>query len=153
VPGLNEHYLEANRLDNLVLVCRMCHQRLESGVRVRTGLDGLAYALNNLAPLYLMCDLQDLGVHVARTTYARSDHPPADLPSIFLYERVTAGLGFSARLYELHDDLMDAAVQLIRGCSCPHGCPGCVGPVLEDGPVLLETKQLTLALVNAISRS
>ena len=29
VPGINEHYLEANRLDNLMLVCRTCHQRLE----------------------------------------------------------------------------------------------------------------------------
>ena len=31
------------------------------------GLAAIAYALNNLAPLYLMCDPQDIGVHVERS--------------------------------------------------------------------------------------
>ena len=47
VPGINEHYRRANQLNNLVLVCRTCHRRLEASVRVRTGLDGVAYALSN----------------------------------------------------------------------------------------------------------
>ncbi|MCB0183456.1 MAG: HNH endonuclease, partial [Caldilineaceae bacterium] len=50
VAGLNENYRQANELGNLVLVCRTCHRRLEAGVRVRSGLDGLAYALTNIAP-------------------------------------------------------------------------------------------------------
>jgi DEAD/DEAH box helicase domain-containing protein len=66
IPGFNENYQIANRLSNLVLLCRRCHQRLESGVRTRSGLDGLAYALQNLAPLYLMCDRSDIGVSVSR---------------------------------------------------------------------------------------
>lgn len=66
VRGLNEFYLLANRLENLVLVCRACHRRLESAVRTRSALQGLGYALHSLAPLYLMCDPEDLGLHVAR---------------------------------------------------------------------------------------
>jgi DEAD/DEAH box helicase domain-containing protein len=64
--GINENYHQANQLSNLTLLCRRCHQRVEAGVRTRTGLDGLAYALQNLAPLFLMCDRSDIGVWVAR---------------------------------------------------------------------------------------
>ena len=72
-------------------------------------------------------------------------HSP--LATIFLYERVTAGLGFSARLFELHDELLAAALALVQACPCRHGCPACVGPVLENELALLETKQLTLSLL------
>jgi DEAD/DEAH box helicase domain-containing protein len=204
VAGFNENYREANRLENLVLVCRTCHRRLESGVRTRTGLDGLAYALTNIAPLHLMCDPQDLGVHVVRSegvgkTGRQEDKKTEDSgqrtedkvtgwqgdnaasnddesritnhesritnhesritnhesritqqPTIYLYERITAGLGFSARLFELHELLLGAALALVRGCSCRHGCPACVGPVLENELALLETKQLTIAMLEVL---
>jgi DEAD/DEAH box helicase domain-containing protein len=174
---VNENYKIANRLENLILVCRTCHQRLEGMVRVQTGLDGLAYVLYNLAPLYLMCAPQDLGVSVVRDTkYAPEGHPRNReyeigevqpevvagakienrkskipyMPTIYLYERVAAGLGFAARLYELHDDLLVAAQTLIEHCACPQGCPACVGPVLEQATVQLPTKRLTLTLLHAL---
>ncbi len=154
VAGVNEAYREANRLENLTLLCRACHQRLESTVRVRSGMDGLAYALANLAPLHLMCDRSDLGVTVMRGAAMRESEGAGTseeaLPTIYVYERITAGLGFSTRLYELHDTLMSAADDLVRGCSCPHGCPACVGPVLEEQAVRLETKQLTLRLLDVL---
>lgn len=157
VVGLNEHFLVANQLQNLTLVCRSCHRRLESSVRVHTGMDGLAYALGNLAPLHLMCDPQDIGVHVVRADAplrstqeeAPTTAAPAH-PTIFVYEQALAGLGFSARLYEQHDALLAAARTLVQSCPCTHGCPACVGPVLENESVQLPTKQLTLALLAAL---
>jgi DEAD/DEAH box helicase domain-containing protein len=89
LPGLNENYLLANRLENLTLLCRACHRRLESGVRVHTGLDGLAYTLVNLAPLHLMCDPQDLGVAVVRDAKVETANgvgAVAVLPTVYLYE-------------------------------------------------------------------
>lgn len=158
VPGVNEQYKLANRLTNLVLVCRGCHLRMEAGVRVRSGLDGVAYAINNLAPLYLMCDPQDIGVHVERTDVAGVAQRQADgalpegkLPTIYIYERAAAGLGFSARLYELHATLMDAAYELITNCGCPQGCPACVGPVLENEAAQLDTKRLALAILRQLT--
>ncbi|MEZ4726664.1 MAG: DEAD/DEAH box helicase [Caldilineaceae bacterium] len=157
VPGFNETYREANRLENLVLVCRTCHRRLESGVRTRTGLDGLAYALTNIAPLHLMCDPQDLGVHVVRvddrTTEERrqtTENGDCLLPTIYLYERITAGLGFSVRLFELHEELLAAALALVQACPCHNGCPACVGPVLEHEQAQLETKALTVAMLQLL---
>lgn len=160
IPGLNENYQQANRLSNLLLLCRRCHQRLEAGVRTRSGLDGLAYALGNLAPLHLMCDRRDIGVAVIREERgegeSRANDPPSALhtaPRIYIYERIPAGLGFSAGLYERHDGLMAGARELIRGCGCAHGCPACVGPVLllgeEEQPVM-ETKRLVLALLDVL---
>ena len=162
VAGLNENYKLANRLDNLILVCRNCHRRLESAVRTRTGLDGVAYALANLAPLHLMCDRADLGVSVDRGAAIRESQttrscrrptphrPPLPLPTVTIYERIAAGLGFSARLYEIHDELLAAARSLIAGCSCRRGCPACVGPVLDNESTQLETKQLALALLGVM---
>jgi DEAD/DEAH box helicase domain-containing protein len=155
VPGLNEHYRLANRLDNLTLLCRNCHQRVESTVRVHSGLDGLAYALGNLAPLHLMCDAQDIGVAVMRSgatsQAAGGVAMGVDLPALFVYERAMAGLGFSLHLYEVHEELLAAAGELVATCPCMQGCPACVGPVLESATVQLPTKQLTKALIEAIS--
>ena len=162
VPGLNDAYLHANQLSNLVLVCRTCHHRLEMGVRVRSGLDGAGYALGNLAPLYLMCDPQDIGVHVARGAHAGMAQRQAAgtlpaagqlhlLPTLFIYEQTVAGLGFSARLFELHATLLNAAYTLITGCGCPQGCPACVGPVLDDARVALDTKRLAVGLLAALT--
>ncbi|MXZ21555.1 MAG: DUF1998 domain-containing protein [Caldilineaceae bacterium SB0665_bin_25] len=142
IPGLNRNDRLANRLENLVLLCRRCHYRLEAGVRARTGMDGVAYALGNLAPLHLMCDRRDIDVAIIRQQFEGellSHRPPAaspppqealTAPRIYIYERIPAGIGFSAQLYERHDELMVGAADLIRGCACRYGCPACVGPVL-----------------------
>ncbi len=142
VPGLNRNDREANRLSNLVLLCRRCHHRLEAGVRARTGMDGVAYALGNLAPLHLMCDRRDIDVAIIRESggneqvappspdVSHATQGPLFAPRIYIYERIPAGIGFSAQLYERHDDLMAGAANLIRSCRCRYGCPACVGPVL-----------------------
>ena len=161
VRGVNHNDQAANQLENLVLVCRSCHQRLETAGRLRTGLDGLAYALANLAPLYLMCDPSDLGLFVERSggqgraspvtgheSQVTSHQSPA---AVYLFERVPAGLGFSALLYELHETLLAAAQELVTHCPCRAGCPACVGPVLEEQPMQLATKELTLGLLGLLA--
>jgi DEAD/DEAH box helicase domain-containing protein len=189
IPGINDAYRLANRLENLVLVCRACHRRIETAGRLRTGMDGLAYILANLAPLHLMCDRGDINLHVARSEghYARpvqrpaapdhdvdfmSNHPaggerpvdevtspaplhtlsPPQLATIYLYEQIPAGLGFSAALFDLGDTLLHAARGQIRACGCRAGCPACVGPVLDDQPYQLDTKRLTLGVLDVLLR-
>lgn len=136
---------QANRLENLVTLCHSCHRRVETNLRIRSGLAGLAYTLGNLAPFFLMCDDRDLGVH--------SD-PKSPLvggePVVLLYDRVPAGIGFSQRLYEIHDNLYLRALDLVSQCECVDGCPSCVGPGGENG---LGGKQETLALIKAILNS
>jgi DEAD/DEAH box helicase domain-containing protein len=143
VPGANEAYLEANRLENLITLCATCHRQAETGQRVRSGLAGLGYVLSHVASLYLMCDPGDLG------SVTEPMSPSTRRPTITLYERVPGGVGFAQRLYELHSTLMDAARELVSGCPCAYGCPACIGPVLDPEQ---ESKSLTLALIEAASQ-
>jgi DEAD/DEAH box helicase domain-containing protein len=129
VPFRNfERPQDANRPENLLTLCPACHQRAETAVRVRSGLAGLSYALGNLAPLFLMCDPSDIQTH------ADPKSPLGDgAPTVVIYERIPAGVGFSERLYEVHGELIRAAAELVQDCSCADGCPSCVGPGGELG--------------------
>jgi DEAD/DEAH box helicase domain-containing protein len=119
---------EANRLENLTTLCQGCHRKVEQNARIRSGLAGLGFVLGNLAPLFLMCDASDLG-SFAEPAWAAVNGQP----SIVLYDLVPAGIGFSERLFELHDELIRRAHELVSGCACEDGCPSCVGPGGENG--------------------
>jgi DEAD/DEAH box helicase domain-containing protein len=119
---------EANRLENLITLCRTCHQKVEQNVRIRSGLAGLGFVLGNLAPLFLMCDPRDLG-----TLTDPAWKPANGLPSVVLYDLIPAGIGFSQKLFEIHNDLIQRALELVSECECEDGCPSCVGPGGENG--------------------
>jgi DEAD/DEAH box helicase domain-containing protein len=121
-------FIEANRLDNLTTLCPSCHRQVEQNVRMRSGLSGLAYVLGNLAPLFLMCDAGDLGTHVEPI-----ENQTFGQPSIVLYDSIPAGIGFSQKLFEMHDELMARALELVSKCPCADGCPSCIGPGGENG--------------------
>lgn len=134
---------EANRLDNLVTLCPTCHRLAENAVKVRSGLSGLAYTLGHLAPLFLMCDPGDIGVH------ADPKSPVSEgRPTVIIYEQIPAGIGFSQRLFEIHDELIERAKQLVTSCACTDGCPSCVGPGGEDGS---GGKNETLAILKSLT--
>ncbi|MCL5611633.1 MAG: DEAD/DEAH box helicase [Chloroflexi bacterium] len=133
---------EANRMDNLITLCQACHRLAEENVRIRSGLAGLSYVLSQLAPLFLMCDSTDLGVHTDAEGTIREG-----LPSVVIYDQVPAGIGFSQKLFELHDELIARALELVTECPCEDGCPSCVGPAGENG---LGGKQETIAILKEI---
>ena len=90
---------------------------------LEAGLQGMAHSLRHVASLRLMCDPRDLGsVAEVRSVTTR-------LPTVTLYEVYPGGVGFSARMYELHRELLDDAADLVRDCPCLAGCPSCVGPL------------------------
>jgi len=99
--------------------------------------------LRNLAPLYLMCDPGDIEVS------AETRNPLTAAPTVVIYERVPAGVGFSQRLFELRDELLAAALELVTDCQCRDGCPACVGPPGEIGP---QTRAATRALLALLIR-
>lgn len=100
---------------------------------------GLANVLVHLAPLYLMCDPQD--IRVVPQVKAVHDQKP----TVFLYDRYPGGVGLSERLYEMHEELLGRSEDLIQNCTCLSGCPACVGPIEEVG---LTGKELAVRLLS-----
>ncbi|HSJ56986.1 MAG TPA: Zn-binding domain-containing protein, partial [Anaerolineae bacterium] len=127
VRGKNDHHLEANRLENLVTLCRSCHRRVEVDRMVMGTLSALAHVVQHIAPLYLMCDPRDIGL------VSEVKSPVTHLPTVTIYDNAPGGLGFSEGLYALHETLQRGARELVTNCRCTQGCPSCVGPVLEVG--------------------
>jgi DEAD/DEAH box helicase domain-containing protein len=86
-------------------------------------LQGMAHALRHVAALRLMCDPHDLGaVAEVRSTHTR-------LPTVTVYEAYPGGVGYAHRLFELHDQLLASAADLVAECPCAAGCPSCIGPL------------------------
>ncbi|ALS27938.1 ATP-dependent helicase [Paenibacillus sp. 32O-W] len=102
---------------------------------------GIANVLVHIAPLYLMCDPQDIRV----VPQVKSVH--TQRPTIYFYDRYPGGIGLSERLFEVHDELLEKAKSLIRNCTCLSGCPACVGPIEEVG---LLGKSHALELLQAV---
>jgi DEAD/DEAH box helicase domain-containing protein len=106
-------------------------ERISEGLgpgELAEGLRGMAHLLRHLAPVFLLCDARDL----QEVVQIRS--PFTGRPTLFIYENQPGGVGMARRLWEIHGQLMDAARQVVSRCACPGGCPGCVGPSLEEVP-------------------
>ncbi|HEX9477005.1 MAG TPA: DEAD/DEAH box helicase [Candidatus Dormibacteraeota bacterium] len=108
---------------------------------MEAGLQGMAHSLRHVASIRLMCDPRDLGaVAEVRSTTTR-------LPTVTVYEVYPGGVGYSQRMYELHQDLLENAAALVRECPCIAGCPSCIGPLhLVEG-----AKSACLRLLSATS--
>jgi DEAD/DEAH box helicase domain-containing protein len=96
----------------------------------RDGVIGLAFAMKQIAQLLLMCDARDIGLSVNA-----GDTDGDDTPRIFLYDAYPGGIGFSAPLWGLRRALLSQTSALISSCECDTGCPMCVGPIGETGPL------------------
>ncbi len=92
----------------------------------RDGVVGLSFAIRQVAQLLLMCDGHDIGISL--DTDERS-------PRVFVYDNYPGGIGFSQPLYRMHQELVEGTRRLISECECEGGCPGCVGPVGQTGPL------------------
>jgi len=134
---------QANQLENLITLCPACHQRAEQNLKIRSGLAGLAYVLHNLAPLLLMCDHFDIGVHFDAQPPLGEGHP-----MVMIYDMAPAGIGLSDALYLQHDEFVKQAYDLVKNCPCNDGCPSCIGPSGENG---LSGKCETLALLSVLN--
>lgn len=119
---------EANAPANLVTLCPRCHRLAEQNVQIQSGIAALGYLLVNLAPFFVMCDRKDIDV------FCEDNSPLAgNRPAILIYDNISDGIGLSRKLFDLHDQVLKAALELVSKCPCQDGCPSCVGPVAENG--------------------
>ncbi|MDI9583301.1 MAG: DEAD/DEAH box helicase [Acidobacteriota bacterium] len=99
------------------------------------GLLGISNAMAGVLPAYVMCDPADIGSVV--------DSSNLSSPAIFIYDRFPGGVGYSERLFEIVEQVVTAALDLITRCGCDEGCPSCVGsplPPYEPGGGEIDTR-------------
>jgi len=97
---------------------------LEQGLVFGDGLTGIANALVEVAPMFVMCDVQDIGVNVDSKNLGRD--------AIFLYDRYPGGMGYAERCAEVVEDLIGSVHTVVRQCGCRDGCPSCVGAAVPS---------------------
>jgi DEAD/DEAH box helicase domain-containing protein len=86
------------------------------------GLIGVANCMVEVAPMFVMCDVQDVGVVVDASNLGQD--------ALFLYDRYPGGMGFAQRCADRMEELVRAVHEVISNCQCEDGCPSCVGAAL-----------------------
>lgn len=84
------------------------------------GVHAFEHLLVGLAPGFVQCESRDLG-----STY----QPPSfgiDGGTIYVYDGVPGGIGFSEGLLERAADWYDRVLEHLTSCGCEDGCPSCV---------------------------
>jgi DEAD/DEAH box helicase domain-containing protein len=126
----------------------------------RDGVVGLSFAMRQVGQLLLMCDRQDIGISIGSGEHGsdepaedagrtRTGHPVrlSDEPRIFIYDQYPGGIGFSEPLYAMHEDLLARTREVIASCGCERGCPTCVGPIGDTGPL---AKRVALRILDLL---
>ena len=123
----------------------------------RDGVVGLSFAMRQVAQVLLMCDRQDIGISIGSGNegdspdLTRTGEPVtlSDEPRIFIYDNYPGGIGFSEPLFAMDDELRRRTRELIAGCECKNGCPTCVGPIGNTGPLAKTVALRILDLIDA----
>jgi DEAD/DEAH box helicase domain-containing protein len=104
----------------------------------------VTYLLHHLAPIFLLCDIRDLGSWLGDTTPAapgvvatresarqRLLDAAEFNPTVYLYDSHAGGIGLAERVFDVLSQLLSRALETLEACGCQWGCPSCVGPVNE----------------------
>ena len=136
------------------------------------GFLGASYALHIIATMRMLSEPGDIGKAVGdgnarwfATLHAngrgelrnKDDEmiDPARLnrftPTLFLYDNYPGGIGLSAPLCESRDTIVHEALRLVTDCSCRHGCPSCIGPILASDEIRgYSPKQAALKILSLL---
>lgn len=87
---------------------------------ITSGLHVAEHALIKTAPLDLRMSKDDLG------GLSTSEHMETGAPTLFIYDGIDGGLGFSHRIAENMASVADRAYERVTQCECTGGCPACV---------------------------
>ena len=104
---------------------------------------GVGRLLRRTAPLFVRCAAGDLGL----SCEVRSGHFAR--PALYLYDRIPGGVGLPVALFRAQREIVRAARAVLERCACEHGCPACIGPLAEVGPLGKETALAVLGFLDA----
>jgi DEAD/DEAH box helicase domain-containing protein len=89
-----------------------------------------------------MCDAQDIGY-----SFDTVSQKAGGGAVVTIYDQHPGGIGLSAKIYQLAEELIQQCAAIISSCGCKNGCPSCVGPSGEND---VGGKKYALALIQEI---
>jgi DEAD/DEAH box helicase domain-containing protein len=93
---------------------------LEAGGDLPGGIHAAEHAMISMLPTTVLCDRRDVG------GLSTPLHPHTDAATIFIYDGYPGGVGLTRTAYEDAEGLMATTRDMLAGCPCDDGCPGCV---------------------------
>lgn len=102
-------------------------QEFEDEPQLAMAMNGLVNLLKNVAPLFLMCDKNDIQI----SSHLRDAY--LNRAAIYIADNIPGGVGLAEGAYELGTKLLEAAYSAVQNCKCKHGCPACVGASPKSG--------------------
>lgn len=103
-------------------------------------LASLAYLVGVVAPLFLMCDQNDL-LLLGRVRNQEK-------PGIFIADNVPGGVGLAKTAWAMDRELLEVALDMLLLCRCSEGCPACVG----SGRPIVDIKSFVEQLLRELLR-
>jgi len=140
--GAEDIHLPPEELDTQAFLLTLSEERARSlglsGADLGAGWRGVGHLMRRVAPLFLRCEPQDLGLacEVKDAHFRR--------PTITLYDRVQGGVGLGELCFEAHREVLDAARAVSARCECAFGCPACIGPPRDLGARGKESARILL---------
>jgi DEAD/DEAH box helicase domain-containing protein len=117
-----------------------CREIAERGFDLMGALHAAEHAAISMMPLFVLADRNDLG------GLSTSFHAQTGQATIFIYDGVPGGAGFSSQAFVRAAELLRHTRTAVSRCPCESGCPACVHspkcgsgnyPIDKAGAVLL----------------
>ncbi len=129
--------------DNVVKVYRRLLQESENGKFIRNNhFEGISYAIKNAAMMATMTEQEDIGVAMSNNAIEISENYNGEV-YMFIYDKFVGGLGYSEKVFDLTEKIIEDAIKMVGGCKCDNGCAACIGDYqLNKAMVLWGLKNL-----------
>jgi len=119
----------------------------ERGLHFMGGIHASEHAIIGLFPLLAIADRGD----VAGISY--TGHPQTGTPAIFIYDSMPGGAGLAEQGFRDLETLLGRTLELVSGCACEDGCPGCIhSPSCGNGNKPLDKVAAVLTLRSLLGK-
>ena len=111
------------------------------GLHFMGSIHAVEHAVIGIFPLFALCDRNDVG------GISYQLHPALEKSAVFIYDGYPGGVGLSRVGFQVVEELLQKALELISGCECEEGCPSCIhSPKCGSGNKPLDKEGAILVL-------
>lgn len=103
-----------------VIDAATCHATDRAGHDLLGTLHAVEHAMIGVMPMVVLADRNDIG------GLATPCHPQTESATIFVYDGLPGGAGFSRMGFQRRRELLKLARDAVIRCHCDEGCPACI---------------------------